>query len=506
MVFVTAMGTYTFQWPSTANEVFVTGTFDDWGKTVKLDRVGDIFAKEVSLPIGQEVQYKFVVDGVWTTDKRLREVNDGADNLNNVLLPEEIQTQTQTQTQTEPETLTQNQDTPTTATAAMSGVTPESTTAILAADVPKEEHNGHLPGAFPDTPGQESDQVFSVNPIPASGGYGNPVKLNPGEKVPDSSTIHGNTVDSTVKLDKESYEKSDSVPLGSAGTQIDTAGPSLFNLPPVSKNTIPESSLPMGGPAQRAASTEQDQLQAGGPAQQAAMADPGFTIQSAHPSSTTAALAAEVPLEKEKQTNGTAPTIQSAHPSSTTAGLAAAVPLEKETNGTAPVAEVPEVVKESLSEAHQDPEAAANKKAVEEKKEVEQELTKKVDLEESAGAPAPTETAATTTKAPGVTNAGLTASHLTATGFDSADVSPTSSPPPGHAAPTSAPPTSEPKGTEAQTQPVTTTGVETTPTAQTSTPAKQTTPTAGSSQGSHKDDKKKHRLSGFFNKLKEKLK
>ncbi|KAJ5644853.1 hypothetical protein N7507_010864 [Penicillium longicatenatum] len=497
------MGSYTFQWLSPANEVFVTGTFDDWGKTVKLDRVGDIFAKEVSLPIGESVQYKFVVDGIWTTDKRLREVNDGADNLNNVLLPEEIQTQTKTPTQTEPQTLDQNQNTPTTATAAMSGVTPDSTTAMLAANVPKEEQNGHLPGAFPDTPGQESDQVFSVNPIPASGGYGNPVKLNPGEKVPEPSTIHGNTVDSTVKLDKESYEKSDSVPLGSAGTQIDTAGPSAFNLPPVSKNIIPESSLPMGGPAQRAASTEQEQLQAGGPAQQAAMTDPGYTIQSAHPSSTTAALAAQVPLEKEKQTG---PAIQSAHPTSTTAALAADVPLEKEkqTNGTAPVNAVPEVVKESMSEAHRDPEAAANKEAVEEKKEVEQELTKKVDLEESAGTPAPTETAATTAKAPAATSAGLTASHLTGSGFDSADVSPTSSPPPGHAAPTSAPPTSAPE-TKAQTQPTTTTGVETTPTAQTSTPAKQTTPAAGS-QSSHKDEKKKHRLSGFFNKLKEKLK
>jgi hypothetical protein len=38
--------------------VFVTGTFDDWGKTVKLDRVGDIFAKEVSLPAQQKIQYK----------------------------------------------------------------------------------------------------------------------------------------------------------------------------------------------------------------------------------------------------------------------------------------------------------------------------------------------------------------------------------------------------------------------------------------------------------------
>jgi hypothetical protein len=38
--------------------VFVTGTFDDWGKTVKLDRVGDIFAKEVSLPTGKKIHYK----------------------------------------------------------------------------------------------------------------------------------------------------------------------------------------------------------------------------------------------------------------------------------------------------------------------------------------------------------------------------------------------------------------------------------------------------------------
>ena len=44
--------------PYDANEVFVTGTFDDWGKTVKLDRVGDSFAKEVDLPTGEKIQYK----------------------------------------------------------------------------------------------------------------------------------------------------------------------------------------------------------------------------------------------------------------------------------------------------------------------------------------------------------------------------------------------------------------------------------------------------------------
>lgn len=44
--------------PYSANEVFVTGTFDDWGKTVKLDRVGDIFTKEVSVPTGKRIHYK----------------------------------------------------------------------------------------------------------------------------------------------------------------------------------------------------------------------------------------------------------------------------------------------------------------------------------------------------------------------------------------------------------------------------------------------------------------
>ncbi|KAJ5235658.1 uncharacterized protein N7469_004826 [Penicillium citrinum] len=452
------MGSFNFQWPYDANEVFVTGTFDDWGKTVKLNRVGDTFEKEVSLPAGEKIQYKFVVDGNWTTDKRVREENDGHDNINNVLLPEEIK---------ETAALTQ----PTT-NATMSGVTPDSTTAALTAGVPKEEPNGNLPGTFPDTPGQESEQTLSVNPIPASGGYGNPIKLNPGEKVPDSSAIHGNTVDSTVRLDKESYEKGDSVPLGSAGTQNDTAGSSAFNVPPVSKNTIPESSLPIGGPAQRAASTEQEFYEAGGPAQQAAMADPGYTIQSAAPTSTTAALAAEVPLEKSKQTNG-----------------------------SEPVKEVPEIVKDSIAESHQNPEAAANKEAVEEKKDVESELHTKVPVEESAGAPAPTATAATTATAP-----------VSPPVVDSADVSPTSTPPPG-LAPSAPAPTSAPN-TEEQTAPVVTTGVETTPTDKETTakpaePAKQGSnndAAKSSTEGSSKDEKKKKRLSGFFTKLKEKLK
>jgi hypothetical protein len=439
-----------------------------------------------------------------------------------VLLPEDIQTQTQTQ-----DPATHDVTTPT----IMSGVTPDSTTAALTAQVPKEQPNGGLPGAFPDTPGQESDQILSVNPIPASGGYGNPIKLAPGEKVPDLSSISGNTVDSTVKLDKESYEKGDSVPLGSAGTQSDTAGSSAFTVPPVTKNLIPESSLPMGGPAQRAAQADQTQTSIGGPAQQAAMADPGYTIQSAAPTSTTAALAAEVPFEKNKQTNGTAEPAQSvpqvvkdsiaeAHENPEAAANKEAVEEKKAmenelhktvaveqstgapapTTAAVPVTDVPQIVKESIAESHQNPEAAANKEAVEEKSAVESELQKTVPVEESAGAPAPTTTAATAATAPGAS--------LAVPPIDSTDVSPTSTPPPGRVAPTSAAPTSEPAPTETQTAPVVTTGVATSETAAKSTPepAQQSANTSGAGEINAKEEKKKKRLSGFFSKLKEKLK
>lgn len=391
---------------------------------------------------------KFVVDGTWTTDSRVREENDGHNNVNNVLLPEEIQEAKEPAT-TEP-------------VATMSGVTPDSTTAALAAGVPKEKTNGDLPGAFPETPGQESEQAFSVNPIPASGGYGNPVKLSPGEKVPEPGTIHGNTVDSTVKLDKESYEKGDSVPLGSAGTQPDTATSSAFAVPPASTNIIPESSLPMGEPAQRAAMTDEEQKTAG-----AAAADPGITIQSAAPGTTTAALAAGVPLEKDRPTNGTEPT-----------------------------KEVPQVVKDSIAESHQDPEAAANPEVVKEKGEMEQELHKKVDVNESAGDPAPTATAATAPTAPGLT---------AARGVESSEVSPTSTPPPkvGRGVPPK-----ETTPTTSPNAPVVTTGVASAPTSQVTEPKPaqpQPTTAAAESQADGDMDKKKKRRS-WFSKLKEKLK
>jgi hypothetical protein len=40
-----------------AQEVYVTGTFDDWSKSEKLEKVGDIFVKDVTLSSADEKIY-----------------------------------------------------------------------------------------------------------------------------------------------------------------------------------------------------------------------------------------------------------------------------------------------------------------------------------------------------------------------------------------------------------------------------------------------------------------
>ncbi|KAL4800446.1 hypothetical protein BDV19DRAFT_353029 [Aspergillus venezuelensis] len=416
------MASYTFQWPYPAKEVFVTGTFDDWGKTIKLDQKGDIFEKQVHFPVtGEKVHFKFVVDGIWTTDKRLPEEDDGSSNVNNTLTPDDLQKESVAALKNG-----------TTDMATISGAAPNSTTAGLAGGVPKEsrapgsttagldkdvplEQKNDVPGGFPTSPVNE----FSVNPIPASGGIGNPIHLQPGEKVPDPSTFNTNTVQSTARTDPDSYDQGDSSRLN---------GP--FSVPAVSDNMIPESSLPIGG------------------GHNPDTTDPGVTVQSAAPTSTTAGLAAGIPLESKKQPDN-----------------------------INPADEVPAVVKESMSKAHQDPEAAANKVALEEKKELEHELQQRVGVENSTGEPAPTTTAATTETAP----------RATIPEAQSAAVSPR---------------TQTPTGTKA-TEPEQDVKKDTAaPTTATTNNTKTSEGTAGSSP---KEEKKKKR-SSIFAKLKEKFK
>ena len=233
----------------------------------------------------------------------------------------------------------------------MSGVTPQSTTSGLAGNVPKEMEpagSSDLPGSFPETPaleaagfnvgsgGKEADksqQTFGVAPLPATAGIGNPVQTQPGDKVPDPSTFTNNTITSAVTTDKDSYEKSGGPPqlpnVVTPQKERDARGGMFGLLPDSLKNLIPESSLPMGGSS--------------------AEKDPGYTIQSAGPQSTTAELAGQVPLESDGSRKVTST--------------------------------VPEIVQESQAKAGFEPEASANKEAVIEKSEVEKELESKVPEE-----------------------------------------------------------------------------------------------------------------------------
>ena len=461
------------------------------------------------------MSFQFVVDGKWTTDHTAPQEDDGHDNVNNVLTPDRI-------------TPTPSKHTPAAA-AVMSSAHPTSTTAAMAGQVPLEGKRAptesSMPGDFPETPQNEAG-AFSVNPLPATAGIGNPVQLKPGEKVPDSSTITSNNINTAVTTDKESYEKG-GAPIGGQN------GVGAFGVPPVSKNMIPESSLPMGG--------------------EAAEKDPGYTLSSAGAQSTTADLAGKVPLEprgtaaevpevvkesqaeahappeasgsseavKEKsemeqqlqsQVPTEAPTSESGLSTGKVAGIAAggaaavggaaaatffsakdtasravgAGPTEAAATTAAPeehtAAGVPPVVEESLEKSHTGPEAAANEEAVVEKKAMESELLKEVKTDQSTGEHAPVITAATTSTAPAA--AAATSEAPKEAAIDSRDISPMSK-------------------TPGQTQPIVTTGV-----GSASTPATSTVPSSSKattdSPAPSSVDKKKNRLS-FFDKIKTRI-
>ncbi len=440
----------------------------------------------------------------------------------------------------------------------MSGVAPTSTTAELAKDVPLEKapieksESSDLPGSFPETPGPaefsvnplpafegglnpiklapgekvpdpstltqntvtsqvredpdlvaalqaaeakceakpEPEQTFGVAPLPAFAGGVNPIKLAPGEKVPDPSTLTDNTIQSTVSENKElnggaSEHAPVLPPVVTPPAERELNGTGILDLPPVSKNLIPESSLPMGA----------------------------------------AGLG----------TYDATPTIQSAGPQSTTAQLAAAVPLESE--------KVPEVVKESQEEAGFAPEASAVPAEVKEKSAVEKELLSEVpvapttsegtsgegvDKSENGVA---AETAAPVTSEPAAKIASTPTPGEVTPAAEPAVVEPTPKEPEKLNAPASAPvagkldesrevsPGTVP-GSHTQTEPTVTTGITSATTDKTTaatpspvTPAKEaiagpSTPSsskaANSPASSAVADKKKKRTS-FFGKLKAKL-
>ncbi|KAG8406890.1 Cruciform DNA binding protein, variant 2 [Metarhizium acridum] len=341
------MRSYTFKWENPTgdvSDVLVTGSFDGWTKSVKLEKQGTSFQKTVSFSekdASSKIYYKFVVDNNWTINESYPHEADHEGNVNNFLTPDDLSSSEAAQ--------------PALAAAPfINTATPESTTvadmakknnkkkaapankqpaaaAAAPASEPKPETNvaeaapatdtpfaaeatatpSDVPGGFPVTPSNEAadldDKTLSINPLPATApGTSNPIKLAPGEKIPES--IAAQNINEHVKLDKGSYERSDALP----------GGPPFITteVPPTSGTIIPESSLPMGD-----------------------------------------------------QTDVTNATVNSVGPGATTVALAGQVPLEPK---------VPEVVKESQEKAGAAPEASAVAEEVKDKAKVEEEIKEKV--------------------------------------------------------------------------------------------------------------------------------
>ncbi|KAI4154276.1 MAG: hypothetical protein LQ340_001780 [Diploschistes diacapsis] len=260
---------------------------------------------------------------------------DKSSNTNNVLLPEDIEKNSAAS-----EEEGRSSDNRTTDHTAPTETDKSNNTnnVLLPEDIEKnsaasEEEGGSsdLPGAFPETPAAEE---FRVAPIPASAGWGNPIRTRPGEPVPSPSNFTNKSVNDTATYDQESYEKSGSVappqlPNPITPDEERAANGGMFGLTEDKDNIIPESGLPMGAGA-------------GVAADDAAAINSGPTIQSAAPESTTAQLAGQVPLEPKR---------------------------------------APEIVKDSQAEASADPEASANSEALQNKSAVENELSKIVPKE-----------------------------------------------------------------------------------------------------------------------------
>jgi len=75
----------TFVWPDlNANEVILTGTFDNWSLSVRLTKTPAGFQGTVKLPWGSRTLYKYVVDGRWMTAQSQPQEIDNAGNVNSI--------------------------------------------------------------------------------------------------------------------------------------------------------------------------------------------------------------------------------------------------------------------------------------------------------------------------------------------------------------------------------------------------------------------------------------
>ncbi|KAI9328966.1 major facilitator superfamily domain-containing protein [Obelidium mucronatum] len=83
----------TWYTPETHHSVIVTGTFDNWSKSVSMTRSDelDAYVADVNIPNsqlkpGEKLMYKFIVDGEWMIDSEEPIESDPSGNINNVFV------------------------------------------------------------------------------------------------------------------------------------------------------------------------------------------------------------------------------------------------------------------------------------------------------------------------------------------------------------------------------------------------------------------------------------
>ncbi|KAF3918807.1 hypothetical protein AA313_de0210138 [Arthrobotrys entomopaga] len=365
-------GTYTFKWSQPGDEVFVTGSFDNWKQTEKLEKVADgTHMATVTLDLAEKITYKYVVDGAWKADPSQRVEQDISGNDNNYLLPEDINPLEEPVISVPvvpvPDTVDES------VTPFVSSVGPMSTTAALAAQVPLE------PKAEKET--EPEIQAEKVEEQPT--------------EVPTVATI------STVGPEATTAALAAEVPL-----EEKAAEPPI--VPEATKTVVPED-LPTPDPKSVPGFLPDTVDEVVGVHPLPASETPGNPIHlepnEPVPPVTSASITDNVHLDEEHYNHpdasnlGVGATATAALTAVTEAISSAAASLpetarnlipesvlpivsggEAEDHTTATTETVPPVVTESQTKAEVEPEASGNPIAVEAKKEVEEELIEKTEL------------------------------------------------------------------------------------------------------------------------------
>ncbi|CAK7270519.1 Cruciform DNA binding protein [Sporothrix epigloea] len=382
------MGSFVFIWPNAGEEVYVTGTFDNWSKTMQLDKVGDVFQKSVELQdASKKIYYKFVVDDKWVLDPAAPQERDEEGNINNVLTPENIiaaapvtSVLSSAADESNPvEPTTALEDTPVTilpvtedppvaaenpaSAAFLSSAAPASTTAQLAGIVPLEEKK---------VPTVEREEEPSTTDVAA------PVTATAAAGVAAAGAA---VVDTTETIAEDAKNMS-----GSAAEDLPGAFPAtpaselnrevkLINPLPTAPGGVNPITLAPGEKVPDSLRTGDINANVKLDPESYEKADAAiagdFSVDKLPPVSDYLIPESSLPIVSSDDFG-----INLATPGSTTAALAGTVPLEKDTPVESTT--VPEVVKESQEAAGVDPEASAIPAEVQEKEQVEQELLQKV--------------------------------------------------------------------------------------------------------------------------------